>query len=226
MTKFSEGQNPKLTPREALARFSVVSFIQASGVVITLGVLVLVQLIVGEGWQSFYWWLWGVAGVGSCLGLLLAFAIMGIRTFDVDYAERIIQVLFVTNTLAFALAMVRTGSFPCSAFGQVIPIQLSGILLLEQQKERMTSTRSNAALGYAGIAIVIWVIAELSRSYLATSLGWTAGGNGTAWESGNRIATTILVVTGMLFTTIAYLLPSRLLFTKFFNEKFIESVNT
>src|SRR5947209_5951269 len=183
MTEFSEGRAPKLEPREALARLSVVSGIQVIGVLITLVVLLLIKLIAEEEWQSFYWWLWGVAGVGSCLGLLLAFAIMGIRTFNVDYTERIINALFVTNTLAFALAMVRTGGSPYSAFGQVIPIQLSGILILEQQKEKMTSTHSNAALGYAGISIVVWVVAEVSGSCLAMLFGWTTGGSGIAWET-------------------------------------------
>ena len=56
--------------------------------------------------------------------------------------------------------------------------------------------------------------------------GWTTGGSGIAWETWNRIAASILVVAGMLATAIAYLLPSRLLFTKFFKEKFIEPADT
>lgn len=221
MTEFREEQAAKLEPRKALARFGAVALIQVSGVLLTLVVLLIIRGIVEEGWQSFYWWLWGVAGVGSCLLLLLAYAIMSIGTFNVDYAERIIKALFVINTVAFALAMVRAGGSPCSAFSQVIPIQLSGILVLEQQKEKMTSTHSNAALGYAGIAIAIWIAAELSGSYLATSFGWTNEGSGSAWETANRVAATILVVVGMLFTAAAYLLPHKLLFTRFFKEKFM-----
>lgn len=225
MMESSEGRARKLTKPEALARFSVVSGIQVIGVLITLGVLWIAQSVTDKEWLRDCWRIGVVAGFGSWLILLLAYAIMGVRAFSINCAELLIKAIFAINTLAFALAMARTGGASCSVFGQVIPIQLSGILLLEQQKEKMTSTHSNAALGYAGFAISVWIAAELSRNRLSALFGWVGGDGENTLEDWNRIAGTILVVVGMLFTAVAYLLPRSPLFIRFFKDDRAEPVN-
>lgn len=219
MSESAEEPRELIKP-EALARFSVVSAIQVLGVAITI-IPLIVGARTGPGWQYDCMWIGIIAGTMSILSIIWIYIWMGIRGVKTHLTEWIIRVIFVVNTIAFAFAAARTGGPSCSIFGQIIPIQLSGILLLEQQKEKMTSKKSKGTLvyGYATIAIVAWVIAELFRDRLATLLGWSASVTGATLGNWYTVAATILVVAGMAFTAIAYLLPRSPSFINFFPKE-------
>lgn len=207
----------ELKKPEALARFSVVSAIQVLGFAITI-IPLIIGARAGGVWQYDCLWVGIIAGVLSIGAIILVYIGMGIFGFNAKLTEWIIRAIFVVNTTAFAFAAARTGGPSCSIFGQIIPIQLSGILLLEQQKEKMTSKQSKGRLvfGYAAIAIIAWVIVELFRDRLAALLGWSASVTGTIPGTWYTIAATSLVAAGMAFTAIAYLLPRSPGFIDFF----------
>jgi hypothetical protein len=152
----------KLTKAEARARIGLVFGLELVGIAIIM-IPLISQGMATKGWQRDCLLIGGIAGGVSVVILSLTHVVMGIRGINVTLTEGIIGVIFVVNTIAFAVAMARTGGPSCSVFGQIIPLQLSGMLLFEQQKEKMTSQHTYAAVFYTAITISIWVIAVLFR---------------------------------------------------------------
>jgi hypothetical protein len=191
-----------LTNDQAMDRLSIVSLIQILGILITLGLLGLSHAMVNGGrWRIFCWWV----GIGTSLGTiaLLLIAHSTIRVRGPNWSERIIQFVFIGNTVALALGMARTGGASSSVFSQTIPIQLSGMLLLELQKERLTSSKTQAYWWYALIAIAFWVAAELIGG---SRFGIVASKDGD-YEVWRRVASAVLFVVGTIFTVITYKFP-------------------
>jgi len=191
-----------LTNDQAMDRLSIVSLIQILGIAITLGLLGISHLFVtGGGWRIFCWWVGIVAGFGTVAFLLIAHST--IRRRGPNWSERLIQIVFVANTLALALGMARTGGASNSVFSQTIPIQLSGMLLLELQKERLTSSKTQAYWWYAGITISFWIAAEA----IGGSCFGTFASNSVDYDIWRRFATAVLFVAGTIFTVITYKFP-------------------
>jgi len=152
----------ELTEEQALSRVCVVSFIELVGVGLTF---LLIKYGPGRfslgseaDWQrdcldiSYVLFLTGV-------GVLVMFALSWIRRWHPSVPEGVILLTFVVNIIAFTLAMARTGGPSNSFFGQLVPMQLSGILILEEQKGMMTSTKSTTrkrAWFYAGFSVLVW----------------------------------------------------------------------
>ena len=199
----------RLTAGEAGSRLVVVILIQS------LGLLLIVPFLIApatnsDGWQRSCLWFSGLAGLGwVALFLASCFSLWQLghsRSFNVAQTELAITLAFVFNTVALSLAMARTGGPTCSIFGQIIPMQLAGILLLEQQKETFTSKRSYFPAIYAAITLIIWGFAVLSSQKLAAWRGWAL--NIAPHETGYGILShSRLILFEIVFMAVAYFLP-------------------
>jgi hypothetical protein len=200
----------RLTLTEAIERLSVVTFIQLIGLCITLGPLTIWHLFVKENWQLFCLLVGGVAGAVTVVRLLLTYAAMGLPGTNEDRSanriESTIRFIFIINTIALAFGIARTGGASNSVFSQTIPIQLSGILLLEQQKEKLISTSSDsqAYWWYASFSIVAWVAVALAGKKLMSLFGYPSDVQQTSLEKWGWIAAIVLGAAGMILTVIAY----------------------
>jgi hypothetical protein len=139
----------ELDEEAALSRAIVVSLIQIGGVLLTIALVTkgprwalgeydfrLWRLKADEAWQH------------DCLGIAYFLLVTGIavsavfafgwlRRWRPIVSEGLIFLTFLVNIVAFSFAMARTGGPAHSFFAQLIPMQLSGILILEEQKAMM-----------------------------------------------------------------------------------------
>jgi hypothetical protein len=164
----------KLSLAEALARLSVVSLIQLVGFAATILVVKLGQgsLSASEAdWQRDCLRIAYFFGIMSLIVLFVTLIVGFLFSLSANLPEGVIWGVFAVNTIFFSLAMVRTGGAACSFFGQLIPIQLAGILVLEQQKAMMTNTRPNT-WAFAAFSILVWLGVVLFPTQVAGLLGW------------------------------------------------------
>jgi len=216
-----------LTAGQAIERLSVVTFIQFAGFCVTLGLLETWRLFVKEDWQRFCSKVGFVAGGVTLLSILLTYAAMGLHSTNVDrgatWIERIIGFIFIINTIALAFGIAATGGASNSVFNQTIPIQLSGILLLEQQKEKLISTStlrtSKAYWWYAGFSIAAWVAVALAGEKLMSFFGYSSNVQKTSLEKWGWIAAIVLGAAGMIFTVIAYKVESIPFLVELFEDR-------
>jgi hypothetical protein len=207
-----------LSPAQALARLSVVSLIQLIGFFTTI-------LLVRWGprwftgtskdeWQRDC--LRGAYGFGgvSLLALFLTLIWGSLFSLDANGPEKVISGVFVLNTVFFAFAMARTGGAARSFFGQLVPIQLSGILVLEQQRAMMTHTKLTTWT-FAAFSTFVWVAAVLLRKRLARRLHWKEFLREPGLEKFTAFAVTFLFVLSVAVTVLAYWLPARPEFIEF-----------
>jgi hypothetical protein len=164
---------PTLTPGEAGSRLVIVTGIQWLGVGFLVGPLV-TRGIQSSGWQRSCLLFGLLAALGAVLLLIMLLYAAKRRfkdppdSFDVRKTELAITFAFVLNTVALALAMARTGGPSCSTYGQMIPMQLSGMLLLALQKETFTSDRSFRSIIYPVITLFFGARLFYSGSNLLT----------------------------------------------------------
>jgi hypothetical protein len=201
-----------LTLAQALARLSVVALIQLVGFFATI---VLVKWgprwFTGTSkadWQSDCLRGAYVFGGTSLLALFVTLIFGLLFSLDASVPERVISGVFAVNTIFFAFAMARTGGAACSFFSQLVPIQLSGILVLEQQKAMMTHTRLTTWT-FAIFSTFIWVAAVLFRKRLARRLHWKEFILEPGLEKFTVFAATCLFTLSIGVTVLAYWLPPR-----------------
>src|SRR6185312_5340380 len=215
-----------LDDEDALSRVCVVSLIQMGGVLLTIALLkyghrwvlggyslrALFQPANEADWQR------------DCLGiayLLLATGIGVSATCALGYLRRwrppvtegIILLTFVVNIIAFSLAMARTGGPSHSFFGQLVPMQLSGILILEEQKAiktlRKSSTRKRVWY-YAAFTVVVWLVVVRFPMWFAALFGWKQMTLETSVAGFEDLAAAVLFILGMFVTAFAYWYTPRL----------------
>jgi len=215
-------QKGQLKKSEALARLSVVSLIQTFGVIIAFCLIKYGPGLFGatkeERWQQdclkIAYVLFGSLGV-----LLLTFIVSNLcRRCKPSFPEATILLMFVVNTVAFSFAMARTGGPSHSFFGQLVPMQLSGILLLEQQKATMTSKNAIRPWYFAGFTILIWLIVARFPHQVAWLCNWSQMSFETSIISYEKWAATILFMVGIIVTAFAYWVTPRPGFIEFFRH--------
>lgn len=207
----------RLKPHQALARLSVVALIQFVGVLLTFWLIEYLpshfDITYQAIWQDDCLKLARVLFVIGCC--LLVTCVLGYLTFSSRYfatwapviAEVGILLTFGLNIVYFSLAMMRTGGPAHSFFAQLVPMQLSGILILEQQRMMMTSRRLSPrwrAWVYAGFTIFVWMIVVSCPERVQSVLDWRymmierRGDDYEVW------AAAILFVLGIIVTAVAY----------------------
>jgi hypothetical protein len=200
-----------LTLGEAGSRLVIVFVIQLLGVVF-LVVPLMLPGIKNDGWQQSCRRFGGLAAIG--LVLLLGMFVYAAwqhfhdQAFDVRKTELAITLAFVLNTVALALAMARTGGPSCSTYGQMIPMQLSGMLLLAQQKQTFTSDQSFQPVIYAAITLFFWGSSVLFWQQLAHWRGW-ATTIGTNERGYGFLSPGLLIFCEILLMAIAYFVPRK-----------------
>jgi hypothetical protein len=213
-------QTDKLDGPDSLARLCVVSVIQLVGVYMTIGLIKYGPRIFGitgeVGWQH------DCLRIADCLEatvliLLLTLAFGYYFKLGATIPEGVIWLVFGINTVAFSLAMARTGGPAHSFFGQLVPMQLSGILLLEQQKAKMTSKQSTP-WGFIGFAGLTWIAVVLFQMKVKGLLGWAETSMEKTHETYENWAGTLLFLLGIVVTAVAYWLPPRPGFIKRFRK--------
>jgi len=215
-----ESQNliETLSLPEALARLSVVSLIQLVGF---FAIVVLVKF--GPRWFSVtseVKWLRDclqgayLFGIVSLLALFVTLLFGFLLSLNANFPEIVISGVFGANTIFFAFAMARSGGASCSFFGQLVPIQLSGILVLEQQKALMTKTQLTT-WPFAVFSTIVWIAAVVLRKRLARRFHWDEFVMESDLERFMVFAATSLFVLGVAVTVLAYWLPLRPWFIEF-----------
>lgn len=210
----SDSANPKsqLEETAAYARLFVVAFIQ------TVGVYLAIALIeygprafkIGEtaDWQHDCL-LIGKALQMSVVVLWLTFGCSWFWKWRASIPEFVIMIVFGLNIIAFSLAMARTGGPSQSFFGQLLPMQLSGILLLEHQKAALLKTKRTAPWGYAGYAVAWWLIASVFHSAVAGLFGREQMTVEASFACYEKVAASILFALGIGVTAFAYVITDR-----------------
>jgi hypothetical protein len=210
-------RNP--TARQAGARIALASIIQLSG---TFFVMLPLWLEMGEkGWQHdcFKVGSW-FGGLGSAVLVgALIYVILSKDAINVVATEWIIKILYTTNIVALSLAMVRVGGPSSSVFGHLIPLQLSGILLLEQQKDSMITPSRYAAFRYSAVALLIWITAAALRDRIVQWPFWTGDVQPCTSGCNDELATKLLIPFELFFTVLVYYLLRSKRFWKIFGAK-------
>jgi hypothetical protein len=224
----------ELDEEAALSRAIVVSLIQIGGVVLTIALVTkgprwalgeydfrVWRLAADEAWQRDCL---GIAYIllATGIGVSATFAFGWLRRWRPIVSEGLILLTFVVNIVAFSFAMARTGGPAHSFFAQLIPMQLSGILILEEQKAMMVpntskkiSTRKRAWF-YAVLTVLVWLIIVRFSTQFATLFGWkqmTLESSVMTIETVKRfenLAATVLFMLGMFVTAFAYWYTPRL----------------
>jgi hypothetical protein len=214
----------KLKHEQALVRLGVVALIQLVGVSLTFWLI--------EGFPRSFGLTNQMAWQNDCLiiacvlaavtlVLLVTFVLSSIFEWPPGVPEVSILLTFIVNIVSFSLAMERTGGPSNSFFAQLIPMQLSGILILEQQRAMMTSRRLSPrwrALVYAGFTILVWVfvvrfpeqVQRLCRWQQRTIVEQYETWIPTRREAYERWTATILFILGIVVTAFAYWVTPRL----------------
>jgi len=198
----------ELKEDQALARLCAVSLIQLVGVSLTFILIKWVPRRFGLAneatWQQDCLLIAYALG-GTIVLLFLTFIFSYLRRWKPSVPEGIILFTFAANIIAFSLAMARTGGPSHSFFAQLVPMQLSGILILEQQKAMMASqqsTKRKRAWFYAGFTIVVWLVVVLSPVQVANPIKDVS-------QTYEELAATILFILGMAVTAFAYWVTPR-----------------
>jgi hypothetical protein len=196
----------------------VVSLIEFFGVLLTIMLITLVAWRFGvgdlqhwQGWQKDCGVIAGILFLIAVVILLTTVALVlvmlrggtWLRNCRPIVAEGVILAAFIVNIVAFCVAISRSGGPSHSFFTQLVPMQLSGILILEQQKASMTNRKSGArrrSCYYAAFAIVVWLV---SAPY---SIGVVQMGGGNYED----FVASFLFVLGVLVSVAAFVIPPRL----------------
>ena len=216
----------ELSEEQALSRAFVVSAIELVGVGLTFLLIKygpgLFSLRSEPDWQN------DCLGISYVLfftgfGVLVMFALSWFRRWHPSVPEGIILLTFVVNIICFTLAMARTGGPSNSFFGQLVPMQLSGILILEEQKAMVTagkSTKRRRAWFYAGFSILVWGIVWYYPEHFQGLFHWKeltiklppnpTPQNEASLKSYQNSAATFLFTLGMIVTAFAYWFTPRL----------------
>ena len=200
-----------LSPAEALARLSVVSLIQLIGFGATL-----LLIWAGPKWfdaDSVAPWQLDCLKIALGFGLvtvvtLLVTLTVGFLSWNARLPETIIWVVFGINTIFFVLGMARTGGPAHSFFTQLVPIQLSGILVLEQQKAMLTNARL-ITWPFAVFSIVAWFAGMAFSVQFKKLFSWEELSMNPSLERFAVFATTSLFALSMAVTVFAYWAPLR-----------------
>jgi len=211
----TQKQTGELKEEQALARLCVVSLIQLAGVSLTFFLIKYGPRAFGQAdeadWQRDCLVIAYVLG-GTIILLFLTFIFSYLMRLKPSIPEGIILLTFGVNIIAFSLAMARTGGPSHSFFGQLVPMQLSGILILEEQKAIMTSkqpsTRARAWL-YAGFTVFVWLIVVLFPAQVALVFGQKEMTIETGLKTYEEWAATILFILGIVVTAFAYWVTPR-----------------
>lgn len=209
---------------QALARLSVVLFIELAGFLATL---VLIKRgprwfnVVSEAeWQrdclNGIWYFGGaslIALIMMLIGGVFLPRIVKIRNAILFYGpkitEGVIWLVFAINTVFFTLGMARTGGPAESFFAQLVPIQLSGVLVLQQQKVMLTRARATIwTFGtFAIFSVLTWLTAVSFQVQAVGIMGWDKTMMEDTLKGFGVFATTVLFVLSVAVTVVAYWLP-------------------
>jgi hypothetical protein len=191
----------------ALARLCVVSFIQFVGVLLTYFLIYSGPSFAGVQkevpWQNYCLGIAYVLFVSTGV-LVVTFFFSFFFRWRASIGEGIIWFTFAVNIIAFSLAMARTGGPAHSFFGQLVPLQLSGILLLQQQKAMLTCKRRASWLPTI-YTVFVW----LTMVIIGRVIGWKSVTTEPNLEKYELYAAGILFLLGLLVTALAYWLPTR-----------------
>lgn len=210
----SESANPKieLEKRAAYARLFVVTLIQTAGVYLAVALIEegpRVFRITGEADWQHDCLLIGKGLKASVLILWVTFGCSWFWKWRASIPEFVIRTVFGLNIIAFSLAMARTGGPSHSFFGQLLPMQLSGMLLLEHQKATLLKSKRTAPWGYAGYAVVWWLIVWVFDMWVAKLFGRQKMIVEALFAPYEAFAATILFTLGIGVTAFAYFVTDR-----------------
>lgn len=212
---------------EAQARLSVVSAIEIVGYA---AVVLLVRWVPRWSWfkldESKTEWLRDCLRFANFFGrislalLFITLIISVLWSWGVSFPEWVIRVVFGINTICFALGMIRSGGPSRSFFGQLVPLQLSGILVLEQQKAMLTQVQFTTwVFVFAAFSMVVWLVAVLSQKRVVQCWNWSEISSDHSLERFNVFAATVLFVLSVCVTVMAYWLPLQPWFIAFFSRR-------
>lgn len=213
---------PARRPKTSQAgmRVALACIIQIVGTTVVLVPLSLEKA--KDGWQLDCYDLgWKFGGIGAfVLFVTSMYVILARENLKVVITEWVIKVIYTTNIIGLSLAMTRVGDPSTSVFGHIIPLQLSGILLLEQQKDSMTTPSRYAALRYGTIALLIWIAAVwLRESIVQLPFLWTGAINPCTSGCNDKLATQLLIPFEIAFTVLAFYISRWKQFSNFFGTK-------
>jgi hypothetical protein len=211
----TQNQTGELKEEQASARLCVVTLIQLVGVSLTFFLIKSFPRFFGltneADWQRDCLVLAYIL-VGTIVLLILTYTFSFLRRWKPRISEGVILVTFGVNIITFSLAMARTGGPSHSFFAQLVPMQLSGILILEQQKLMMTSNQSSTrarAWLYAGFTVFVWLGVVLFPLQVASLFGRQETTIEIGLKTYEEWTATILFVLGVVVTAFAYWITPR-----------------
>jgi hypothetical protein len=156
----------------------------------------------------------------SLLILFLTLIIGFLWPFGATPPEIVIWVIFAINVVVFSLGMARTGGPARSFFSQLVPIQLAGIFMLEQQKAMLMKTQVATwkFVAVSAIACLVWLSVVLFRERFEQLLQWQEHDMNPWLERFTVFATTFLFFLSVGVTVFAYWAPLRPEFVEFISR--------
>jgi hypothetical protein len=201
-----------LTRELALARFGVVVVIETLALITCFLPLVRAK----DQWQKDCRAVGIVAALAMLILCVLVFAVASFAPRSVNdetfvgNLELSIIATYILNVAFLLLVIARTGGPTSSLYGTLIPIQLSAMLFLQLEKDRLAGKTSlGYAIFYVAIGLVGYLTAYLLRNqirswrflfaedpspvdYAAVNARWTAG----------------LTIGAMLLSFLTYAIPT------------------
>ena len=197
----------------ALARIFMVCMIQTIGVGLTLGLAGLgpFRLFRIPGLAPWQFDCLVIGGV-LVLSLLILWPTFGCTYFwdwRASIPEGVIRFIYGLNIVAFSVAMARTGVPSQSFFGQLVPMQLTGMLLLEHQRSVILNSKRTSPWGFAAFAVCCWLAVVVLKVQVGRLFGRNEMVVETDFQSYEHFAATVLFILGIVVTAAAYWITDR-----------------
>ncbi|MFZ1011242.1 MAG: hypothetical protein WAN65_30665 [Candidatus Sulfotelmatobacter sp.] len=142
------------------------------------------------------------------------------QTTIVHLLEAGVIAIYILNVVALSLVTARSGGPTSSLYGTLIPIQLSAMLFLQLQKDRLTGEASvDSAIYYAVIGIGGYLAAHYLKPRLSTwKILFTADPSEVDYAAKNASWAAWLTVGAMALSFATYAVPS--------NEHFVSQIRS
>ena len=206
----------------AVARFAAVAVIE----LLALAVCFLPLLTCPHQWQKDCRKLGTVAAIlalAVCLMVLAGATLAPRATYDatvIKYVERGIVSIYLLNVLFLVFVTARTGGPTISLYGTLIPVQLSAMLFMQLQKDKLTNEASTQlATLYVVIALAGYLAAHYLRQRIASwPFLFTTDSEAVDYATQSAGWAAWLTVGAMFLSFVTYAVPS--------DERFVSQVRS
>jgi hypothetical protein len=215
--------NPRFTRELALARFAIATGTEFCAV----GICFLPLLSGEDAWKADCRRI-GLFALFAAFGFVAAgIAILGLfprkrhERRALQLLEALLSGVYIFNVVILALITARTGGATASPYGTLIPIQLSAVLFMQLEKDRLTGDSSVGLSSiYVSIALLGYLFGHYGGAYVYAMPMFTRDSNAVSYAKTNASFAAWLTVGAMVLSYFTYAIPASKKFGEFVENWF------